>query len=596
MRIKLLGPMDVEVAGRSLDVGPRQRRLVLAALAVDAGSPVPIDALIERVWGQDTPDAPRSALYAHIARLRHFLTRAARAEESAAKPVPLVKGAQGYVLQIDHRDVDLHHIGSLAEDARAAHGEQRVLALREAMGLWRGRPLVNLMGYWASTIRRNAESQFIGIASAWAADELRLGNAQAVADRLAKVLDSYPLAEPLEDLYMRALCALGRTSEALQHYAAVREQIAEQLGHEPGPQLRDLHMAVLRGELQTPHQGTTISSAPLPRQLPMNVAHFVGRTEELGWIEDALATPRPQAATPLVSIHGAAGVGKSALAIHAAHQLAHRYPEGQMYVELSGSGTGAPPLSPSEALARLFRTLGTEPPPPAVQADEAAALLRSLVAGRRMLLVLDNASDSDQIKPLLLNGGGFGVIVTSRQPLSALGGAGQLPVRPLSVDEAVALLGRLTGPDRVAAEPAAAEAIAKLCQCLPLAVTTAAARLVSRPSWPLAELHARLADEARRLDNLEIEGIGVRASLSGSYQRLSGNADPAMRAAAEAFKLLSGCSQPVVSLSDAARLLSQSNARAELCLERLVDAQLLESVSPGRYQMNDLLRLFAQEC
>lgn len=164
------------------------------------------------------------------------------------------------------------------------------------------------------------------------------------------------------------------------------------------------------------------------------------------------------------------------------------------------------------------------------------------------------------------------------------------------MDEAVALLGRLTGPDRVAAEPAAAEAIAKLCQCLPLAVTTAAARLVSRPSWPLAELHARLADEARRLDNLEIEGIGVRASLSGSYRRLSGNADPAMRAAAEAFKLLSGCSQPVVSLSDAARLLSQSNARAELCLERLVDAQLLESVSPGRYQMNDLLRLFAQEC
>ncbi|MEU0303881.1 BTAD domain-containing putative transcriptional regulator [Streptomyces sp. NPDC006175] len=598
MRIRLLGPMEVEVAGRPLDVGPHQRRLVLAALAVDAGSPVSIDALIRRVWGQDTPDAPRSALYAHIARLRDFLTRASASEDATAEPVSLVKGAQGYVLRIDPQNVDLHRIGTLAEDARAAHGEERLLALREAMNLWRGKPLVNLTGYWAGTIRRNAESHFVGIASAWASDELRLGNTQAVADRLAKVLDSYPLAEPLADLYMRALCALGRTSEALQHYATVREQIAEQLGHEPGAPLRGLHMAMLRGELQPHHRGTGTGtgSAPLPRQLPMNVAHFVGRTEELAWIENALATPRPQAATPLVSIHGAAGVGKSALAIHAAHQLAHRYPEGQMYVELGGSSSGAPPLSPSEALARMFRTLGTEPPPPAVQADEASALLRSLVAGRRMLVVLDNASDSEQIRPLLLNGAGFGVIVTSRQPLSALGGVGQLPLRPMEVDEALALLGRLTGMDRVAAEPAAAVAIVKLCQCLPLAVTTAAARLASRPSWPLAELHSRLADEARRLDNLEIEGMGVRASLSGSYQRLSDNADPAMRAAAAAFKLLSGFSKPVVSLSDAARLLSESSARAELCLERLVDAQLLESVSPGRYQMNDLLRLFAQEC
>ncbi|MDX3524578.1 BTAD domain-containing putative transcriptional regulator [Streptomyces scabiei] len=596
MKIRLLGLMDIEASGRSLDVGPQQRRLVLAALAVDAGSPVSIDVLTERVWGQDTPDAPHSALYSHITRLRKFLTEAARTEDPAARPVTLTKGAQGYVLQIDRQDVDLHRIGSLAESARATHGERRVLALREAMALWRGQPLVNLTGYWAGTIRRNAESQFIGIASEWAAEEMRLGNAQSVADRLARVLDSYPLAEPLAEWYVRALCTLGRTSEALQCYATVRQQIAEQLGHEPGPQLRDLHMAVLRGELDTQHQGITISSAPLPRQLPSSVAHFVGRTDESAWIRDALTTPRPQAAAPLVSIHGAAGVGKSALAIHAAHQLLDHYPDGQVYVELGGSSTGVPPLSPSEALARLFRTLGAESPPPTVQADEAAAQLRSLVAGRKMLLVLDNASDSDQIKPLLLSGTDCGVIVTSRQPLAALGGVGQLPVKPLSVDEAVALFGQLTGAERVAAEPTAAVAIVKLCQCLPLAVTTAAARLAARPSWPLAELHSRLADEARRLDNLEIEGMGMRASLSGSYQRLTENADPAMRAAAQAFKLLSGYRQPVVTLSDAAQLLSEPRARAELFLERLVDAQLLETVAPGLYQMNDLLRLFAQEC
>lgn len=596
MKVGLLGLIHVEVAGRSVDVGPQQRRLVLAALAVDAGNPVSIDVLTERVWGQDTPDAPHSALYAHITRLRNFLAEAARTEGPRERPVALVKNAQGYILEIDRQDVDLHRIASLADGARVANPELRLHALREAMALWRGQPLANLAGYWAGTVRRNAASQFVGVASEWAAAELRLGNAQVVADRLVELLSSHPLAEPLAEWYMRALCALGRTSEALQYYATVRERIGEQLGHEPGPRLRDVHMALLRGDLDTHHRAVTVRSAPLPRQLPSNVAHFVGRAEELAWLRDALTAAEPGAAAPLVSVHGAAGVGKSALSIHAAHQLAHHFPEGQVYVELGGSSTGVPPLTPSEALARLFRTLGADAPPPAMQPDEAAAQLRSLVAGRKMLLVLDNASDSDQIRPLLLHGAGCGVIVTSRQPLAALGGVGQLPVRPLEVDEAVTLLGRLAGAERVAAEPSTAAAIVKLCQCLPLAVTTAAARLAARPSWPLAELHSRLADEARRLDNLEIEGMGMRASLSGSYQRLNENADPANRAAAQAFKVLSGYSQPVVTLSDAAQLLRESSARAELFLERLVDAQLLETVAPGLYQMNDLLRLFAQEC
>lgn len=598
MRIRLLGPVDVEAAGRSLDVGPLQRRAVLAALAMDAGSPVSIDALTERVWGPETPEAPRSALYAHVARLRQFLATADRDME----PVRLSRHADGYVLDIDRQHVDLHRLGLLVEAGRAApfpNDDKRIGALREAMDLWRGQPLSNLAGYWAMKVRRSVESQLVGVASAWAAEELRLGNAEAVADRLARILGSNPLAEPLVALQMRALCALGRTSEALQCYVVVRTQIAEQLGTEPGPELRNLHVAVLRGELDDTYAGSVVSATAsawhVPRQLPTDVVRFVGRARELARIHDGLMSSRQLGSTPIAGVYGAPGVGKSTLAIHAAHQSVDRYPDGQMYLELRGCSVGTAPLSPMDALARLLRTLGVALPSTSMQVDEAAALFRSLMAGRRMLLVLDNAADATQVRPLLPSGTGCGLLVTSRQPLAGLGDVCQVPVGPLAIDEAVALLGQLEGADRVAAEPEAAAAIARWCECLPLALRIAAARLIARPGWPLAELRDRLADEHRRLDNLEFDGIGLRASMAGSYQRLSDSTDPAARAAAEAFKLLGASGEPELSRSTAARLLAQSEAYAERTLERLVDAQLLETSAPGTYRMGDLLRLYARE-
>ncbi|MEV6971519.1 BTAD domain-containing putative transcriptional regulator [Hamadaea sp. NPDC051192] len=241
MRIRLLGSIEVEAGGRTLDAGPLQRRAVLAALAMDAGSPVGLDALVERVWGADPPEAPRSALYAHIARLRRLF---------AGHGVRLTKQVDGYVLNLDRERVDVHRIGRLLEAYRGDPG--RVADLREAMDLWRGRPLAQLTGFWAAKVRRGVESQLVGVASAWAAEELRRGNAETVADRLAPIVESHPLAEPVVAQHMWALCALGRTSEALQCYAVVRTQIAEQLGVEPGAELRDLHVAVLRGEVTAP--------------------------------------------------------------------------------------------------------------------------------------------------------------------------------------------------------------------------------------------------------------------------------------------------------------------------------------------------------
>lgn len=590
MRVRLLGSVDVEAEGRLLDVGPLQRRAVLAALAVDAGTPVSIDALTDRVWGSQTPEAPRSALYAHVARLRRFLA-------GTGDGIALHRQADGYVLDIDPQLVDLHRAARLFEASRSCTVDDvRIASLREAMDLWRGQPLANLSNYWAAKVRRSVESQLVGLAAAWAAEELRLGNAEAVADRLARVIESNPLAEPLVALQIRALCALGRTSEALQTYAAVRTQISEQLGTEPGPELRNLHVAVLRGELDDTYAGGSVSlTSPVLRQLPTDVIRFVGRAYELGRIHAGLLPSPHRGSTPIAGIYGAAGAGKSTLATHAANQLADRFPDGQLYLELLGNSAGTTPLSPMEALGRLLRTLGADPPPASMQVDEAAARFRSLMAGRRLLLVLDNAADANQVRPLLPSGPGCGLLVTSRQPLAGLGDVCQVPLGPLAVDEAVELLGHLAGADRVAAEPEAAAAIARWCECLPLALRIAAARLVARPAWPLAELRDRLADERRRLDNLECDGLGLRASFAGSFQRLSDSTDPTARAAAEAFTLLGASGIPEVNRSTAARLLAQSEAYAERTLERLVDAQLLETSTPGRYRMGDLVRLYARE-
>jgi DNA-binding SARP family transcriptional activator len=587
----------VEAAGRPLDVGPRQRRAVLAALAVDAGTPVSIDTLTERVWGPAAPEAPRSALYAHVARLRRAMSDVD--DEDFGPPVGLSRHGDGYVLNVERQQVDLHRLDDLIDAGRSASpggDDERIASLREAMDLWQGPPLSTLASDWAVRVRRSVASKLIGLASAWAAEELRLGNAEAVADRLARALGAYPLAEPLVSLQMRALCAMGRTSEALQWYVDTRAQIVEQFGAEPGPELRNLHVAVLRGELDEPY---AVPAGPVaapvryvPRQLPADIARFSGRRSDLAPILSWLNPAGPAFSSPVVSIYGAAGVGKSTLAIHAAHQLTSRYPDGQLYVDLRGSSPGTEPLTPVDALARLLRTLVGGVTYDLDQVDEAAALFRSVVAGRRLLLVLDNAVDAAQVRPLLPSGAGCGTLVTSRQPLAGLSDVCQLRIGPLTVDDAVALLSHWVGAERVEAEPESAAAIAQWCECLPLALRIVGARLVARPGWPLAELRDRLADERRRLDNLEFDGVGVRASMAGSYDRLSGSGD---RGIAEAFKLLGTSPISELSRSTAARLLCQSEASAERILECLVDAQLLETSAPGTYRMGELLRLYARE-
>jgi DNA-binding SARP family transcriptional activator len=591
--VRVLGPVEAVVDGRPLDIGPRQRRAVLAALAVDAGTPVPIDALADRVWGGMAPDAPRSALYAHVARLRRVL-----GPGEAGSPVSLSRHSEGYVLDIDRDAVDVHRFRNLVEAARTVTGPERLAILREALDLWRGRPLSTLSSDWAAQVRAGVESQFVGAAAAWATEELGRANPEPVAERLAGLMGDYPLAEPLVDRLMRALCAVGRTAEALQIYADTRERLADQLGAEPGAELRDLHLAILRGgadgfrPVVAPAPRTPVDRAP--RQLPADLSRFTGRVRELAGIEESLAWTRSDGAAAVAAIHGGAGVGKSALAVRVAHRLSQRYPDGQLYVDLRGAGP-TPPLSTAEALARLLRTVGFARSDIPTNVDEAAALFRSFLAARRILLVLDNAVDAEQVRPLLPGGPGCATVVSSRRMLVGLGDVEQVCLEPLTREEATRLLGRWTGTARVAAEPVAAQAIVRACEGLPLALCLVGARLAARPGWPLARLADRLADRHRLLDTLEFQGFGVRASLAASHRQLAGSPDPADRAAAGVFAVLGAAGRVELDSAAVADLLGRPPAEVERALERLVDLRLLDTPSPYRYRMSRLVGLYAAE-
>ncbi|QSB12891.1 winged helix-turn-helix domain-containing protein [Natronosporangium hydrolyticum] len=596
MKFRVLGSIEVESAGQVLEIGPRQRRAVLAALVVDAGSPVTVQRLTERVWGDAPPDAARSSLYAHVARLRQTLGQQAPAEEA---PVNLGRSGDGYLLSVPRDRVDLHRFVSLLDAARdtSAPASERVVLLREAMELWRGTPFSPLLGEWAAEVRRSMELRFVGAATAWAAAELELGNAELVADRLVQTVEAHPLAEPLVAMLMRALGQVGRTAEALECFAELRARLADQLGTEPGPELRQVHVSILRGESRQPEVVVKVGAdpAPPPRQLPVGASRFVGHSAELTALVDWFAAGQRRRTASAVLLYGPAGVGKSALAVQAAHRVAGGYPDGQLYLDLRGSGPDRRPLGPAEALSRLLRSLGVAPVAVPAGIDDAAALFRTMVAGRRLLVLLDNATEAGQVRPLLASGAGCATIVTSCRPLGGLGELRQARIGPLSTTESVELLSWWAGRARVAAEPAAAAEIARWCERTPLALGVAGVRLAARPHWPLAELAHRLGDERRRLDNLAFDGVSIRASLAAFYQPLQRSAEPADRATACTFEQLATSVSAEFGPPEAAQLLRSSRAEAERALENLVDAQLVDTPRPGRYRMSDLLRLYARE-
>lgn len=581
LHLRLLGPVEVVTDGAPVALGRPQLRAVLAILAVEAGRPVSTRTLVGRVWDESPPKGAEAILYSHITRIRRAL--------DAHSPSTLIRRPAGYVLDIDRDHVDLHRFRRLAAEAantRLPVDDQRDL-LRQALALWRGTPLADIQGQWAARQRVSWRQQRLDTAVAWAQAELRLGGGAEVIGAIRDLHTEYPLVEPLAAALMRALAAAGRTPEALECYQAVRERLADELGTEPGPALHSTYVTVLRGEVAAPEPPTDGVVRPRPAQLPLPVRGFAGRQDTLDALDECA-----EADGAIAAITGTAGIGKTALAVHWAHRAADRFPDGQLHVNLHGFDPAGEPTDPSAALRRFLAALGVRseqtPADPEAQAD----LYRSLLAGKRVLVVLDNARDTAQVRPLLPGSPTTFTLVTSRNqltPLVAAAGAHPFPLDLMSVAEASALLESRLGRDRVSAEPAAAGAIIGRCARLPLALSIAAAR-AQRSRAALAVLAGELADTRGRLDTLDAGDpvTQVRAVFSWSYRGLT---PPAARLVRQ-LGLHPG---PDVSAAAAASLAGLPAGTARALLAELVQAGLISELANGRYAFHDLLAGYAAD-
>jgi DNA-binding SARP family transcriptional activator/tetratricopeptide (TPR) repeat protein len=594
---QLLGPVGVVVDGRQIDLGSPKQRIVLASLLVDAGRPVGVDVLIDRVWDEAPSGAARRMVSTYVSRLRRVL---GPVHADSGETVQLVRRSGGYELGVDLELVDLHRFRRMvaaAEDRSRPDGE-RAGQLRDALGLWQGTALSDLPCGWAERMRQAWHQQRVDAAVAWARLELSLGNPRPVIGTVRDLVVEHPLVEPLAGVLIQALDLDGRTAEALDCFAATRRRLIDELGVEPGVDLRVVHESVLRGQDHGPGDSrptpavltTEPGRAPgrAERQLPADVADFVGRTNEIARLREVLlaAAPGPR----LAAVSGPPGVGKTALAVRTGHDLASRFPDGQLYVALRG--TSDEPADPAEVLAQLLRVLGVDGSALPAEADARGALFRSRLAGRRMLLILDDASGHHQVGPLL-PGDGAAVVVTSRAPLTGLPGVTTIDIRPLPEPAAIELLSRVAGEARVRAEPTAAVDLVVTCGGLPLAVRIAAARLAAHRHWSVESLAKRLTDERRRLDELRHGDLAVRPGLQVAYRGLTPSAG-------RAFALLGKLDVPSFTDWPVAALLDTGPTAGAAALEELVDARLVDELGPDvagqmRYRFHEVTKAFARE-
>lgn len=591
VRFSVLGPFRAWRGETELDLGPAQQRAMLAALVLRTGRTVSVDELVDSLWGEDPPARAVGVLRTYASRLRRVL------ETDRSRSRVLVSAGGGYLLRLPSAclDVDLFREQvTAAEQARAAGDTVGAEALlRQACALWDGVPLAGLPGPLAQMHRAWLTEERLAAVRARLEMELELGRHAAAVGELIGLVSEHPLQESLRELLMLALYRSGRKCEALGVFADARQALATELGIDPGPALRDLQQRVLQGDPGLAAPPTTGSGSageqagparPRPAQLPAGIVDFTGREESARLLRTDLTAGG--AAMPLVLVSGMAGVGKSALAVHIAHAVRDRFPDGQLYADLRGVGDS--PADPAEVLAGFLGSLGIAEAAIPEGTAERSALLRSRLADSRVLILLDDARDSAQIRPLLPGSSSCAVLVTSRAWLTGIPPSRLVRLEPWPYEEALALLTRVIGERRVAAEPSAARRIAEACGFLPLAVRTAASRLASRPAWRLSQLAGQLASEQCRLTVLEAGDLAVEASFRLGYEQLE-------EQSARAFRLLALPDGPDVSSAAAAALLEVSEQDAERLAESLTDLGLLSCPHPGRYRYHDLLRLFARK-
>lgn len=607
----VLGPVRA-ATGAAIAALPAKERIVLATLLLRNGQVVATSALIEALWDDKPPPTARNSVQGHIKQLRRLLGPTGRR---------IITKAPGYLIEVRPGELDLDSFTRLTGRARSAakagDWEDAATLLNEALALWRGEPLSDT----PSLLLQRNETPRLSELRAQALDaridaDLRSGKHDEATAELRQLVAAHPHRERSWAQLMLALYRGGRPGEALAAYQEARRILREELGVDPGRQLQVLHHRILTAdsaltddrtgswppaEWAGSRAGSQAAARPdaagghglgdVPAQLPADTTDFTGRAVQVELLCGLLAAEPAEGragAVVISAVAGMGGIGKTALAVHAAHRLRDRYPDGQLFACLQGATCA---LRPAEVLARFLRDLGV--PDAAIPAGEAerAARYRTLLAGRRMLIVLDDARDAAQVRPLLPGTAGCAVLVTSRSTLPGLPGAALLSLEALDQSEAGDLFGAIIGAGRAAAEPDATAAVLACCAGLPLAVRITASRLASRPHWSIAHLAARLAVEQNRLAELATGDLAVRASFAVSYDALpAGRPDPA-----RVFRLLGLADLAVISLPAVAALAGRPAGEVAAALEILTDACLLESPAADRFRLHDLLRGYAAE-
>jgi DNA-binding SARP family transcriptional activator/tetratricopeptide (TPR) repeat protein len=587
LRFSVLGPVEAHHDGRVVDLGPARQRYVLAALLIDANQVVPPGELASRVWGENTPARAAPTLRSYMSRLRSALSTVAGCE--------IHRRPGGYLVQLDEDMVDVHRFRRLVADARDADDGTAAGLLRDALGLWRGPAIAELETPWAARIRDELHADKFSADLDYCDVQLRRGEHASVLVELTGRAERYPLDERLARQLLLALYRSGRQAEALQRYEEVRRRLAEELGADPSPALQQLHRQMLTAApaLDAPSTGRA-SGFPVPRQLPAPPAVFIGRAAELAAL-DAAVDPLNEAGRPISisAVGGCGGIGKTCLALHWAHRNLSHFPDGQLYANLRGFDDGAEPVPPEVVIRGFLDALGVASEAIPATLDAQAALYRSLVAGKRLLVLLDNARDTNQVVPLLPGSPTCMVIVTSRQQLSGLlatHGARPVTLDVLPAPEARDLLAGRLGHHRLDQEPDATDDIVCCCSGLPLALSIVAARASTRPTFPLTAVAEELRDTAGRLDALDAGDpqADLRTVFSWSYHALSTDA-------ARLFRLLGLHAGPDITLPAAASLAGVTTRQVRPLVAELARASLLTEHCPGRFVLHDLLRAYAGE-
>ncbi|MGI5205463.1 BTAD domain-containing putative transcriptional regulator [Spirillospora sp. CA-108201] len=585
----VLGPVRAWRDGTRLDLGPLRQQALLAALLLRPDMTVSQRELLDGVWGVEPPGSGSKIVPVYVHRLRRCLgTLGEDAHESV-----IARERGGYRFVSRGTAVDVMRLDAAADEAAAARrsGDPAAAASAclDALNLFQGEPLAGLPGPFAEAERLRLEERRLTLLQEKVECQFELGRFVDAVGELHALVPKHPHSESLTSLLMRALYGSGRQADALAAYSHLRHRLVEDLGVEPGERLRRVHQAVLRGDDATldlvprgeagrGERARVPSARRVPDELPAEFGELVGRRDELA----LLTGPGGPA---VAAVDGVAGAGKTALAVHAARMLRRDHPDGCLFVELHGHSERRDAVPPERALRRLLRAVG------AGQAsgdlDELAASWRSATAGLRLLLVLDDASGADQVRPLLPAGAGSRVLVTSRRRLVGLDVDRRVSLGALTRQAAESLLVRIVGAERAAAEPYAVRELAAMCDRLPLALCIAGARLQSRPAWAIGHLARRMGDARRRLAELTAEDRSVEGAFRLSYDRLPAAERRAFRALGTSPDELTGHQALAAALGWAAQ-------GAEQALENLVDANLVQQPAVHQYRLNGLLALFAR--